>query len=67
VSKLTLSAAAIALLGGTSTAGLAATGDASADVAILNVALVLEYEAIALKSDVSDSRPLSRGLSILMH
>jgi hypothetical protein len=47
VSTLTLSAAAIALLGGTSTAGLAATGNASADVAILNVALGLEYEAIA--------------------
>jgi len=46
-SKLTLSAAAVALLGGTGTAGLAAPGDASGDVAILNVALALEYEAIA--------------------
>jgi len=46
-SKLTLSIAAVALLGGASTAGLAATGSGSQDVAILNVALGLEYEAIA--------------------
>jgi rubrerythrin len=45
--KATLSAAAIALLGGVSARSFAGAKESSGDVAILNVALGLEFEAIA--------------------
>ena len=44
--SLTLSAGAVALLGGMSTRAVAASADPSKDVGILNVALGLEHEAI---------------------
>ena len=46
-SSLLLTGTAIALMAGNSRLALAAVGDPAADVGILNVALGLEYEAIA--------------------
>ena len=46
-SGLMLSGAAVAMLAGNSRLALAAGGDMSSDVGILNVALGLEHEAIA--------------------
>lgn len=61
-SGATLSAAAIGLLTGRSTAAMAASGDAAGDIKILNAALAAENEAIAAYQVGADSGLLSSAV-----
>ena len=60
--NLTLSASAIGLLAGQSTLANAQSGDAGKDIAILNVALGLEHEAIGAYQLGAESGLLQKGV-----